>query len=110
MYTTSPGKTYCIEPHGGEIDYDKAKKNPRKFYDDVFNQDITEHEIGRAKAQQRPDGSPIRRTKTIEIKSKVTKRPYLKIMEKIESKLQNMFLENLGREFQDDIEFALKDK
>jgi len=40
----------------------------------------------------------------------VTKRPYLRIMQKIESKLQNMFLENLGREFQDDIEFALKDK
>jgi hypothetical protein len=32
-YCPSPGKSYVIEPHGGEINYKLAEKNPRKFYD-----------------------------------------------------------------------------
>ena len=36
-YTTAPGKAYVIEPHGGELDYKLHKKNPEKFYEQVFN-------------------------------------------------------------------------
>lgn len=36
-YTTAPGKTCHIEPIGGAIDYDLAKKNPNQFYENVFN-------------------------------------------------------------------------
>lgn len=32
-YTTSPGKSYVIEPHGGELNYNIAEKNPLKFFD-----------------------------------------------------------------------------
>ena len=32
-YTTGPSKSYVIEPHGGEINYKLADKNPLKFYD-----------------------------------------------------------------------------
>jgi len=32
-YTTSPGKTYVIEPSGGELNYDLVYKSPLKFYD-----------------------------------------------------------------------------
>jgi hypothetical protein len=32
-YCSSPGKSYVIEPHGGELNYDLVQKNPRKFYD-----------------------------------------------------------------------------
>lgn len=44
-YTSQPGKSYVIEPHGGELDYRLAEKNPLKFYDQVFNQDITKHKV-----------------------------------------------------------------
>lgn len=33
IYTTGPNKSYVIEPHGGELDYNLAEKNPLKFYD-----------------------------------------------------------------------------
>jgi hypothetical protein len=36
-YCPSPGKSYVIEPHGGELKYALAEKNPEKFYDQVFN-------------------------------------------------------------------------
>jgi hypothetical protein len=37
VYTTGPEKSYVIEPHGGEINYKLAQKDPNKFYDQVFN-------------------------------------------------------------------------
>jgi hypothetical protein len=48
-YCSSPGKSYIIEPHNGELDYDLAKRNPNKFYDQVFRQQITKHKIGKDK-------------------------------------------------------------
>lgn len=36
-YTASPGKSYLIEPMGGEINYKVARRNPLKFYDQVIN-------------------------------------------------------------------------
>jgi hypothetical protein len=44
-YCVSPGKSYIIEPHGGELNYNLAHKNPLKFYDQVLNQDITKHKF-----------------------------------------------------------------
>lgn len=32
-YTSSPDKSYVIEPRGGELNYDLAHKNPQKFYE-----------------------------------------------------------------------------
>lgn len=49
-YISSPTKSYVIEPKGGEINYDLAKKDPLKFYDKVMQQDITEHKVRRSKA------------------------------------------------------------
>lgn len=40
-YTTSPTKSYVIEPKDGPIDYSLATKNPLKFYDNVLNSDVT---------------------------------------------------------------------
>lgn len=40
-YTTSPGKSYVIEPHGGSLNYDLVKKDPAKFYDKFLNQELT---------------------------------------------------------------------
>lgn len=36
-YITSPGKSTVMEPHDGELDYDLAKKNPAKFFDQIMN-------------------------------------------------------------------------
>ena len=36
-YTASPGKSYVIEPKGGELNYDLAYKDPLKFYDQVMS-------------------------------------------------------------------------
>lgn len=37
-YSTSPGKSYVVEPHGGELNYQLVDRNPEKFYHQVFNQ------------------------------------------------------------------------
>jgi len=37
VYTPGVQKSYVIQPHGGELDYKLAEKNPLKFYDQVFN-------------------------------------------------------------------------
>ena len=107
-YCSSPGRSYVIEPHGGELNYNLAEKNLSKFFDQVFNQEITEHkvrEIGGAKA------SNVYHKKPVEITSKVTKRPYLKIMEKIRMKLFERLRENLGGEHPDsNIILALQDR
>lgn len=48
-YQIGPDKAYVVEPHGGEINYDLAQKNPLKFYDKVMNQDITQHKVRKSK-------------------------------------------------------------
>lgn len=52
VYTTGPEKSYVIEPHGG-INYRLAKKDPNKFYEQVFNQDITKHTVAKDKEAKR---------------------------------------------------------
>lgn len=39
-YCISPGKSYVIEPQGGELNYDIANKKPKEFYDQVLHQDM----------------------------------------------------------------------
>lgn len=33
VYTTGPRKSYIVQPHGGELNYKLAEKNPLKFYE-----------------------------------------------------------------------------
>lgn len=40
-YCSSPGKSYIIEPKGGQLNYKLAEKDILKFYDQVFTQEIT---------------------------------------------------------------------
>lgn len=47
-YCSSPDRTYVVEPHQGELDYDNAHKNLDKFYKKVMNQDITKHTLSKS--------------------------------------------------------------
>ena len=96
-----------------------AQKNPLKFYDQVFNQEITKHKTKEGKTNRNGEQSPekqekeikqLTKKKTLEVTSKVTKRPYLKIMEKINDKLKEMLKNKIGDEFEQNILSALKDK
>lgn len=46
----------------------------------------------------------------VEITSKITKRPYLKIMEKIREKMSVLLKNKIGEEYSKHIVFALQDK
>jgi hypothetical protein len=124
VYTTGPEKSYVIEPHGGELNYKIAEKNPLKFYEQVFTQDITKHTVGKDKdlkkqkdeehkKKEEEAGSPLKRRKDkipTTVSSKVTKRPHLKIMMKLQQKIALKLQEKLGAEFGENIMTALKDK
>lgn len=79
------------------------EKNPLKFYDQVFNQDITKHKVVESPTKRS------RRKSQATISSKVTKRPYLKIFEKIQFKLSEQLREKIGSQFAPNIMVALKD-
>ena len=49
VYVPGPEKSYVIEPHGGGLNYNIVNKDPNKFYDQVFNQDLTKHTVGKDK-------------------------------------------------------------
>ena len=55
----------------------------------MFNQDITKHKV------REEEKSPKKRAQ-VEIKSKVTKRPYMKIMEKIRIKIVEQLKQKIG--------------
>ena len=99
-YSTSPGKTYVIEPHGGELNYKLVDRNPEKFYHQVFNQDITQTKFRESPTRQH----------FVEISTKVTKRPYMKIMEKIRAKIADRLREKFGEEAGSAILEALREK
>ncbi len=79
---------YVIEPHGGELNYKLVDRKPEKFYNQVFNQEITQY-----KAKQMPS-----QRNTVEISTRITKRPYMKIMEKIRGKIADRLREKFGPE------------
>ena len=92
-YVTDPHKTYVIQPTDGEINYSLATKNPLKFYDKVMNQDVMEHKV-EAKKSPRKGGSGslpgkkiVRKSKTLEMKSRMTKRAIAHILLALQSKL-----------------------
>jgi hypothetical protein len=70
-YCISPGKTYVIEPEGGELPYELAQKSPQKFYSQVLNQDILKYHVKM-------------RGKLV---GEWTQRPLLKIIDSIKQKL-----------------------
>ena len=100
-YTSQPGKSYIIEPHEGELNYKMAYKKPLQFYEDFFEQEITKHKV--------KESSPDRKNE-VAVSSKVTKRPHMKIMEKIHQKLHEILKKKLGEHNESEIEVALKDK
>ena len=122
-YTTQPGKSYVIEPHGGGINYAMAKKDPNKFYEQVFNQDLTKHTVGKDKAalkrreeeqkQRAAEGKqPLKKARVATtVTTKVTKRPHLKILEKLSQKIAQKLQEKLGAQLgMPNILAAMKDK
>ena len=42
-YVASPKKAYLVNPVEGEINYEKAKKNYNKFYDEVSKQKVVKY-------------------------------------------------------------------
>ena len=74
-YTATPGKSYLIEPKGGALNYDLAYRNPKKFYQKVLTQKVTQHKV--------IDG----KNSSCNITSKVTQRKIGKILSAIQSKL-----------------------
>lgn len=113
-YCPSPGKSYVIEPHGGELKYGLVQKNPEKFYDQVINQDITKHSVrpNKQMVQERNESPAHRRSKKkipLEIKSKITKRPLFKIFNKVVIKLVEKMKTEIGPEYAEDILKAVED-
>lgn len=106
-YVADPTSTYVIEPAGGEIDYDLARKNPLKFYDNVMKQDITEH-----KCAKEGKKSPLKYSCIL------TKRAIARVLTVIEKKLTNLIRQQTLQQFQtnseqfDEAEFdaAMQDK
>ena len=78
-YTSSPGKSYIIEPTQGELDYRIAYKDPIKFYDLVMEQEVVQHKLS--------DGV---QKGTVEISSKITQRKIGKIMRNVQKKLTEL--------------------
>jgi hypothetical protein len=44
-YNTGTSKSYIIEPHLGEMNYELAEEDPLRFYDEMFVEPITRHKI-----------------------------------------------------------------
>lgn len=109
-YTPGPGKSYVIEPHGGQLNYRLAEKNPLKFMDEVLAGDVTKHTVAKDKEalrkneeeqkQRAAEGKrPLKKQKVeTVVKSKVTKRPHLKMMDKIIFKIAERLQQKIGQE------------
>ena len=102
-YTTSPGKSYRIEPdRNRELNYAKAYKDPLAFYDDVMNEQVTQH---KAKDLSSPVGKNGRQK--IEF---TTKRTFRKVG-KILMMVQDQFIDFLkGNWSVHQLKAAMKDK
>lgn len=90
-YCISPGKTYVIEPQGGELPYELAEKSPTKFYSQVLHQDIKKY--------------------TVKMRGKLnfqfTQRPLLRILSSIKTKFIEQIGEKIGKQYSADIEKAM---
>lgn len=90
-YCISPGKTYVIEPQGGELPYELAESSPTKFYSQVLNQNIKKCSV---KMRGR-------------LRWILTQRPLLKIISSIKDKIMQRLEEEIGAQFKKDIEDAM---
>lgn len=108
-YTPGPGKSYVIEPHDGQLNYRLAEKNPLKFMDQVLAGDVTKHTVGKDKEAMRKNEEeqkqraaegkkPLKKRIETVVKSKVTKRPQLKMMDKIILKIAERLAQKMGQE------------
>jgi hypothetical protein len=91
---------YLVQPHGGELNYRLVDRSPEKFYDQVFNQEITQHKVKQVPSHRNQ----------VEITTKITKRPYMKIMEKIRGKIAERLKSYFTPEEWDRVVDALSDK
>lgn len=107
-YCSSPGKSYIIQPHEGELNYKLAEKNPLKFYDQVFTQEITQHKV--IEGGNHDNIALVKKRTKKEFSTKVTQRPFLRMMEKIRLKITEKLREKLGQEFGSNIMAALHDQ
>ena len=117
-YTVDPKRTFVVQPKEGEINYDIAEKNPLKFYDKVMNQDVLEHKISK-KTRTEVIESPgrhgemaqvRRKTKGLEMHTRLTKRAVGRILTAIQHKLHSMIVDYTGGEHNpDDVREALAD-
>lgn len=90
-YCISPGKTYVIEAHGGELNYDLADKSPNRFYNTVLKQDVKKYQVKmRGK-----------------ITGEWTQRPLLKIISSIKDRIIERIGHNIGEEYEKAIAEAL---
>ena len=117
-YTVDPKRTYVIQPREGEINYDIAEKNPLKFYDKVMNQDVLEHKIANKTRTEviespRRTGEMVqvkRKTKGLEMNTRLTKRAVGRILTAIQHKLHSMIVDFTGGEHNpEDVHEALAD-
>ena len=91
IYSISPSKTVVIEAQGGELPYELADKNPRKFYEAVLNQEIKKCNV----------------TMRSKLRFEWTYRPLLKILISVKDKLIDRAVDKIGEKFRPDIEQAL---
>ena len=94
-YVCDPKKTFVIQPREGEINYDMAAKKPVQFYKTVMKQKVTEHKVSRARTfvgksgtNELPKKKVMKKTKTLELKSRVTIRAICRILRAVQSKLR----------------------
>jgi hypothetical protein len=105
-YNTGLEKSYIIEPHEGEMDYQLAEEDPLAFFDVLFSQKVTQHKVTHQKenpadvttsmmiieAPRSPDKKP---AGPLIVKSEVTIRPFLKAMEKLRQKIAERLMKSV---------------
>ena len=94
VYSIEPGKTYVIEPQGGELPYDMVDQSPQKFYSKVLNQNILKCNV--------------------KMRGKLyfawTFRPLLRILTTVKNKLVDKIAKKMGPQYRKSIEAALEGK
>ena len=89
-YCISPGKSYVVEAQGGELDYEIAEKSPKKFYSKLLGQGVKKVSVANQKITQ-----------------EWTQRAQVKTLDVIQNKLSEKICEELGYQFQQDVQEAL---
>ena len=85
-----------MEPSVGELDYNLARKNPRKFFDKLCHEPITQHRVT-------DQGKRLSR-----VQSEVKPRRFTVMMKTIETKLQKMLTQKLNGPNQEALQSALQ--